>query len=73
LDQVGACPVLKKLFGRYENEVILQHADRCIEELYGMLEDVLVKIGDFLFAMDFLVLDIRVKGKQPPILFGRPF
>jgi hypothetical protein len=40
-----------------------------------MLEDVLVKIGDFLFPVDFLVLDMGVvhKGKQPPILFGRPY
>ncbi|XP_077226289.1 uncharacterized protein LOC143859496 [Tasmannia lanceolata] len=37
----------------------LQLADRSVKTPKGMVEDVLVKIGDFLFPMDFVVLDME--------------
>ena len=40
-----------------------------------MLEDVLVKVDEFYFSVDFLVLDIELSGnpRQIPIILGRPF
>ena len=39
--------------------VSLQLADRLVEIPHGMLEDVLVKVDEFYFPVDFLVLDIE--------------
>ena len=38
----------------------------------GILEDVLVKVGKFIFLVDFIVIDIE-EDKQIPLLLGRPF
>ena len=35
----------------------------------GILEDVLIKVGKFIFPMDFIVIDIEV-DKQVPIAVG---
>ncbi|XP_077222117.1 uncharacterized protein LOC143855958 [Tasmannia lanceolata] len=56
--------------------VTLQLADRSIKALKGMVEDVLVKVGDFLFPVDFVVLDTEPVANindQIPIILGRPF
>ena len=37
-----------------------------------ILEDVLIKVGKFIFPMDFVVIDIE-EDKQVPLLLGRPF
>ena len=37
-----------------------------------MLEDVLIKVGKFIFLVDFVVIDIE-EDKQVPLLLGRPF
>ena len=42
--------------------VTLQLADRSIKELRGMLEDVLVKVDEFYFSVDFLILDMELSG-----------
>lgn len=39
---------------------------------YGLLEDVLVKVDDFLFPTDFFILDMEEDAKIP-IILGRPF
>jgi hypothetical protein len=55
--------------------VTLQLADRSIKRLRGILEDVLVKVGEFLLAADFIVLDME-ESPMPlplPIILGRPF
>ncbi|XP_043687635.1 uncharacterized protein LOC122638850 [Telopea speciosissima] len=40
----------------------------------GLLEDVLVKVDDLYFLVDFLVLDMEsTSAKLPPIILGRPF
>ena len=49
----------------------LQMADRSMTQPEGILEDVLVKVGKFIFPVDFIVIDIE-KDKQIPLLLGRP-
>ena len=46
--------------------------DRTLAQLKGILEDVLIKVGKFIFPMDFVVIDIE-EDKQVPLLLGRPF
>ena len=46
--------------------------DRSMAQTEGILENVLVKVGEFIFPMDFVVIDIE-EDKQVPILLGRPF
>ena len=41
-------------------------------QLEGILEYVLVKVGKFIFLVDFVVIDM-VEDKQVPLLLGRPF
>ncbi|XP_043717595.1 uncharacterized protein LOC122665506 [Telopea speciosissima] len=55
-------------------EVILQLADRSVKRPHGLLEDVLVKVDDLYFPVDFLVLDMEsTSAKLPPIILGSPF
>ena len=46
--------------------------DRTLAHPEGILEDVLIKVGKFIFSMDFIVINIE-KDKQVPLLLGRPF
>ena len=50
----------------------LQMADRTFAQPEGILEDVLIKVGKFIFLVDFVVIDIEEDIKVPPLL-GRPF
>ena len=50
----------------------LQMADRSLAQLEGILEDVLIKVGKFIFPVYFVVIDIE-EDKQVPLLLGRPF
>ena len=53
--------------------VTLQMAERTLAQLKGILEDVLIKVGKFIFfPVDFVVIDIE-KDKQVPLLLGRRF
>ncbi|KAK8621762.1 hypothetical protein V6N13_081195 [Hibiscus sabdariffa] len=52
--------------------VILQLADRSHVRPEGKVEDVIVKVGKFVFPVDFLILDCEVDEKAP-IILGRPF
>ena len=38
----------------------------------GILKDVLIKVGKFIFLVDFMVIDIE-EDRQVPLLLGRPF
>ena len=40
--------------------------------LEGILEDVLIKVGKFIFHVDFVGIDIE-EDKQVPLLMGMPF
>ena len=50
----------------------LQMATRTMAQLEGIIEDVLIKVGKFIFLMDFVVIDMQ-EDKQIPMLLGRPF
>ena len=50
----------------------LQMVDRSITQPKGILEDVLVKVGKFIFPMDFVVIDME-EDKQVPLLLDMPF
>ena len=50
----------------------LQMADITLAQPKGIFEDVLIKVGKFIFSMDFIVIDIE-DDKQVPLLLGRPF
>ncbi|KAK8619703.1 hypothetical protein V6N13_135985 [Hibiscus sabdariffa] len=52
--------------------VILQLADRSHVRPVGKVEYVIVKVGKFVFPVDFLILDCEVDDKAP-IILGRPF
>ncbi|XP_019228198.1 PREDICTED: uncharacterized protein LOC109209391 [Nicotiana attenuata] len=51
--------------------VMLQLADRSIAYPEGVIEDVLLQIGKFIFPADFIILDYEAV-KQVPIILGRP-
>ena len=50
----------------------LQMAERTLAHPKGILEDVLIKVGQFVFPVDFVVINIK-EDKQVPLLLGRPF
>ena len=52
--------------------VTLQMADRTMAKPEGVIEDVLVKVGKFVFPVEFIILDIE-EDSQVPLLLGRPF
>ena len=52
--------------------ITLQMADRTMAKLEGVIEDVLVKVGKFVFPVDFIILDME-EDSQVPLLLGRPF
>ena len=50
--------------------------DRSVKTPKGVVEDVLVKISDFFFPVDFIVLDtapVHDHRNQIPVILGRPF
>ena len=47
-------------------------ADITLAKPEGIIEDVLVKVGKFIFPVDFIILDIE-EDSQVPLLLGRPF
>ena len=52
--------------------ITLQMADRSMVKPEGVLEDVLVTVGKFVFPIDFIILDME-EDSQVPLLLGRPF
>ena len=52
--------------------IILQMANRSMAQPEGVLEDVLVKVGKFIFTVNFVVRKIE-EDNQIPLLLGRPF
>ena len=47
-------------------------ADRSMEQPEGILEDVLVMVGKFIFPVDFVIMQME-EDTQVPLLLGRPF
>ncbi|XP_022888227.1 uncharacterized protein LOC111403830 [Olea europaea var. sylvestris] len=52
--------------------ITLQLADRTIARPRGKVEDILVKVGNLIFPVNFIVLDIP-EDRDIPIILGRPF
>ena len=52
--------------------ITLQMADRSMAQPEGILEDVLVKVGKFVFPVDFVLMQME-EDTQVPLLLGRPF
>ena len=50
----------------------LQMENRTLAQTEGILEDVLIKVGKFIFLVEFVVIDIE-EDKQVSLLLGRPF
>ena len=56
--------------------ITLSLADRSVKIPKGIVEDVLVKIDEFYYPVDFVVLDTEPSSNEPnhvPIILGRPF
>ena len=51
--------------------ITLQMAERTMAQPEGVLEDVLIKVGKFIFPIDFVVMDME-KDTQVLLLVGRP-
>ena len=52
--------------------ITLQMADRSMAQPEGVLEDVLVKVGKFIFPVNFVIMKME-EDTQVPLLLGRPF
>ena len=50
----------------------LQLVDRSLKHLRGIIENVLVKVDEFIFLANFIFLDVE-KDKETPIILGRLF
>ncbi|XP_016164971.1 uncharacterized protein LOC107607540 [Arachis ipaensis] len=50
----------------------LQLADRSMVIPNGVVENLLVKVGKFIFPVDFVILDLDEEGRDS-IILGRPF
>ena len=50
----------------------IQMENRTMAQLEGVLEDVLIKVGKFIFPVDFVVMDTE-EDTQVPLLLGNPF
>ena len=56
--------------------ITLSLADRSVKKLKGIVEDVLVKVDNFYYPADFVVLNTEPMAEsthQVPIILGRPF
>ncbi|XP_075091774.1 uncharacterized protein LOC142171945 [Nicotiana tabacum] len=52
--------------------MLLQLADRTVKRPTGILDDMLVQVGKFVFSADFVILDCQV-DEEIPIILGRSF
>nr|XP_009597991.1 uncharacterized protein LOC104093863 [Nicotiana tomentosiformis] len=52
--------------------IILQLADRSLAHPEGVIEDVLVQVGSFIFPTDFIILDYE-PDQEVPFILGHPF
>ncbi|XP_070015453.1 uncharacterized protein [Nicotiana sylvestris] len=52
--------------------MLLQLADKTVKRPFGILDDVLIQVGKFVFPANFVILDCKV-DEEIPIILGRPF
>ena len=50
----------------------LKMVEKTLAHPEGILEDVMIKVGNFVFPVDFVFINIE-EDKQIPLLLGRPF
>ena len=60
------------LEGLKPTSISLQLADRSITQPRGIVENVLVQVNNFLYPVDFVVMDME-EGEDFSIILGRPF
>ncbi|XP_070002319.1 uncharacterized protein [Nicotiana sylvestris] len=80
LCHLGACinliplAIYKRLgIGRARpTSMLLQLADKTVKRPSGILDDVLIQVGKFVFPADFVILDCKV-DEEILIILGRPF
>ena len=67
-------PVVQRLsLGELTSTAItLKMADRSMAQPEGVLEDVLIKVGKFIFPVDFVIMKME-EDTQVPLFLGRPF
>ncbi|CAJ2653874.1 unnamed protein product [Trifolium pratense] len=67
--------MMKKIPGAVAKPTKMQLslADRSIVYPYGILHDVLVRVAEFVFPADFVILDMEDDAEVEPLLLGRPF
>ena len=53
-------------------EITLQMDDKSMAQPEGVFEDVLVKVGKFIFLVNFVIIKME-EDTQVPLLLGRPF
>ncbi|XP_015933163.1 uncharacterized protein LOC107459445 [Arachis duranensis] len=53
-------------------DVVIQLADKTQKQAEGVVENVLVKVGNYFLSTDFVVLDME-ESHLHPIILGRPF
>ncbi|KAI3518390.1 hypothetical protein L1887_07072 [Cichorium endivia] len=67
------------LYDKYKNEeiepakVVLQLADQSTKVSRGKGTNVIVKVGDFFYHVDFLVMEYESLDDAPALILGRPF
>ncbi|KAI3506371.1 hypothetical protein L1887_28728 [Cichorium endivia] len=67
------------LYDKYKNEelepakTVLQLADQSTKVSWGKLTNVIVKVGDFFYPLDFLVMEYESLEDAPALILGRPF
>ena len=61
-----------KLVEQKSTTISLQLADRSYQHPWGIIENVLVKVGKFVLQADFVILDME-EDDSVPIILGRPF
>jgi hypothetical protein len=55
-----------------DTRMTLQFADHSMKRPYGITTDVLVKIDNFVFPVDFVILEMP-EDEEIPLILGRPF
>ncbi|KAI3503606.1 hypothetical protein L1887_32052 [Cichorium endivia] len=80
LDQGASVNVLQGyLYDKYKNEelepakTVLQLADQSTKVSRGKLTNVIVKVGDFFYPIDFLVMEYESLEDAPALSLGCPF
>ncbi|XP_042030767.1 uncharacterized protein LOC121777542 [Salvia splendens] len=52
--------------------ITLQMADRSVSYPVGVVEDILVRVNEFVFPADLVILDME-EDRRVPLILGRPF